>query len=373
MKTEVDARFADPHAEDAYWSNEQRKIKLEPLVQRCTCLCGGDLELTRRPTGTEDQWPWMLRCRVCGKWLTEETMMRRRKSLTRQFREGAALHPAIANRIENIVGGRPMDSKALMATSEAGMMARIERAKFPQALKPEEKKALALAAITYGFDPLMGELTIFQGRPYVSIDGRYRKAQETGKFDGVSSRPATEAERKEWSIPDGDYFFRAEVQVKGAAFPFVGWGRVLARETQGQGFKPTESNPQRMAEKRAEAQALRKAFSIPLPNAEDIGTENEPLEFQEIKTNPSTGEVIEAECREVPDEAKAKPARPSGLITDAQMVAFKGLDWNKIAAMKGCSAYTSLDVFCQFEAPGGLDALTEAQAAGWLARFKGAK
>lgn len=266
-----------------------------------------------------------------------------------------------------------MDSKALMATSEAGMMARIERAKFPQALKPEEKKALALAAITYGFDPLMGELTIFQGRPYVSIDGRYRKAQETGKFDGVSSRPATEAERKEWSIPDGDYFFRAEVQVKGAAFPFVGWGRVLARETQGQGFKPTESNPQRMAEKRAEAQALRKAFSIPLPNAEDIGTENEPLEFQEIKTNPSTGEVIEAECREVPDEAKAKPARPSGLITDAQMVAFKGLDWNKIAAMKGCSAYTSLDVFCQFEAPGGLDALTEAQAAGWLARFKGAK
>ena len=61
--------------------------------------------------------------------------------------------------------------------------------------------------ITYGFDPLMGEISIYQGRPYVSIDGRYRKAQETGNLDGVSTRPANKQEREDWQIPVGDFFF----------------------------------------------------------------------------------------------------------------------------------------------------------------------
>jgi len=43
----------------------------------------------------------------------------------------------------------------------------------------------------------------------------------------------------------------------------------------GQGFQPVQNNPQRMAEKRAEAQALRKAFHIPLPSIEDIGLPEE--------------------------------------------------------------------------------------------------
>jgi len=191
---------------------------------------------------------------------------------------------------------RKMDSTALTTMDKTTMLGRIEQARFPQQLTKQDKDLLAVAAISYGFDPLMKEISIFQGQPYISIDGRYRKAQETGLLDGVSTRPATKTEKVDWDIPDGDYFFRAEVRVKGASCPFVGWGRVFAGETMGgKGFKPVEKNPQRMAEKRAEAQALRKAFHIPLPSVEDIGAPEE-----NGKTDYIEGDIV----------PPAKPANP---------------------------------------------------------------
>jgi len=192
-----------------------------------------------------------------------------------------------------------MESKALQTMSETQMMERVNMARFPQDLTVADKKLLAQVAITYGFDPLMGEVSIYQGRPYVSIDGRYRKAQETGNLDGVESRPATKQEREDWQIPDGDYFFRGEVFVKGANHPFVAWGRVHHAETVGgKGFKPVEKNPQRMAEKRAEAQALRKAFHIPLPSIEDIGSPDYDVDSIAVEVDTTTGEIRQAVSHE---------------------------------------------------------------------------
>ena len=215
----------------------------------------------------------------------------------------------VAQNFERKQGGKPMKSTEIQKMTEGAMVERINAAKFPQELKPEEKRLLAMAAITYGFDPVMGELIIYQGRPFVSIDGRYRKARETGNLDGVTTRPATKQEREDWSIPEGDYFFRSDVKVKGMSLPLTGWGRVRAAESQGKGFKPIDTNPQRMAEKRAEAQALRKAFSIPLPSTEEIGGEAEEEAPKLLVTveppacpstssgqalaDPETGEVIE--------------------------------------------------------------------------------
>jgi hypothetical protein len=202
-----------------------------------------------------------------------------------------------------------MESKSLMTMPESKMIERVNMAKFPQDLTIPEKKLLARAAITYGFDPLMGEISIYQGRPFVSIDGRYRKAQETGLLDGVETRPANKQEKTDWEIPDGDYFFRSEVYVKGASRPFVGWGRVRASETVGgKGFKPVETNPQRMAEKRAEAQALRKAFHINLPSFEDIGSPDAEPQVR-VTVDQQTGEIMEGSTV----EPQARP--PTELIT----------------------------------------------------------
>uniref|UniRef100_A0A6M3IXD5 Uncharacterized protein n=1 Tax=viral metagenome TaxID=1070528 RepID=A0A6M3IXD5_9ZZZZ len=206
-----------------------------------------------------------------------------------------------------------MDSTALTTMDKTTMLARINQAKFPQDLTPVDKDLLAVAAITYGFDPIMKEISIYQGNPFISIDGRYRKAQESGLLDGVETRPANKQEREDWSIPVEDYFFRSEVFVKGAGRPFVGWGRVFAKEAlpgsrndPKSTFKPIQSNPQRMAEKRAEAQALRKAFHIPLPSIEDIGLPEYDIDSTAIEVNKDTGEIID---KPKAIEAKATPQK----------------------------------------------------------------
>ena len=89
----------------------------------------------------------------------------------------------------------------LVKMSDTEMMNRVNSARFPQELTPTDKKLLVLAAKTYGFDPIMGEISIFQGKPYVTIDGRRRKSQETGNYCGLKTRPATPPEREAWQIP----------------------------------------------------------------------------------------------------------------------------------------------------------------------------
>lgn len=183
-------------------------------------------------------------------------------------------------------GDTPMeDTVALQKYTPERMLARVNKAKFPKDLTVEERKLIARLAIDYGLDPLFGEIMVFQGKPYVTIDARRRKAQETGAYDGLKTRPATVAERQAWKIPEDDYFFHAEVFVKDSTHSFEGWGRVRAVETKPGSkaaeealFKPIQNNPQQMAEKRAEAQALRKAFHLPLPSAEDISTDGVVVE-----------------------------------------------------------------------------------------------
>ncbi len=220
----------------------------------------------------------------CGRDITHSTMTRHNQRYEKELRRGYG-----------------MKSTELMAMSKKEMLIRVGMAKFPKDLTVPEKELLAQAAITYGLDPIMGEITIYQGRPYISVDGRFRKAQEDPNFDGLESRPATKQERADYQIPEGDYFFRGDVYVKNISRPFTGWGRVRAAEINAKGeFKPIDTNPQRMTEKRAEIQALRKAFHIPLPSFEDIGTpeaENNHItvivdqQTGEIKDSPATSEA----------------------------------------------------------------------------------
>jgi len=196
-----------------------------------------------------------------------------------------------------------MDSKALMKLGEGGMLARIEQAGFPQALKAEEKAMVAEIALSYGLDPIMNELSIYQGRPYPTVNAWYRKSQETGLFDGMNSRPATKQERQERNAKEGDLLYCVEVWRKGSAHPFVGWGRVRAEETVGDKHLPIVKDPDRMAEKRGEMQGMRKAFSIPMP----------PRSFEEAidiyadvpdigKVDTKTGEVVEGEFTEIKEK-----------------------------------------------------------------------
>lgn len=255
--------FNDWAAEKAHDREMQR------IIDSCTCSeCGAGLINPLDPTTGKTTVK-------CSKDALHKGYIKQ-ASWAEAYRRGEAIPIHIANRIEKKIGGARMESKAIVKLTEDQMLSRIEKAKFPVELTLSEKKLLARAGLDYGFDPLMGELTIYQGQPYVSLAGRYRKALETGELDGVISRPATMEEYQAWRIPEGDYFFQVEVRKKGCAYPFVGWGRVreaevaAARSGRGKDFLPLATNPQQMAEKRAQAQALKKAFFIPFPSFEDI-------------------------------------------------------------------------------------------------------
>ena len=286
---------------------EMQNIALNPRYKCGDYECGGILTLAWG--GSLGYEGYILRCGNNVEHSTITKYDRKREEYMQEARDQSAI-----------------SSLALMKMSETEMVERVTKSKFVKDLTPPEKARLAIACVTYGLDPIMGELTIYQGNPFVTVDGRFRKAQETGKFDGISTRPATKQERDDWEIPEGDKFFRSEVFVKNVPHPFVGWGRVTAKEMkEANALTPLANHPHRICEKRADVQALRKAFSIPLPSAEFIGTPEERAETiikvegvgdvsketGEIKEQPASEPVIEVEFQEVTPEPELK-AKPKG-------------------------------------------------------------
>jgi len=256
----------------AYYPTDKEledSCKVLRLHSRCA-ECGGKLALRYDMDAHKDYL-------VCSENESHEGLRKKRPENLKQTRREIS-----------------MDSVALTKLGEPGMMQRIEMARFPQALKPEEKAMLATVALSYGLDPIMNELTIYQGRPYPTVNAWYRKSQETGLFDGMDSRPANEQERKERNAVEGDLLYRCEVWRRGASHPFVGWGRVRAEERKGSPHLPIVKESDRMAEKRAEMMAMRKAFSIPMPSI----TWEEAVEA-DITVDKGTGEIIEGEVKEV--------------------------------------------------------------------------
>lgn len=224
---------------------------------------------------TYDELQKLSRSHVCGKcgsgvtvaWIDNQYVLRCAKDLN---------HGTIANK-ERYPDYLKKEIYKSMTTqiskmSDQRMLKRIDAAKFPEQLTKEQKQVLARVALDYGLDPLMGELMIYQGKPFVSIDGRLRKANESGDFDGIESRPATQEERKARGTPEGNKLWKSEVFKKGCGHSFVGWGEIKAKEMNGNEHLPNTAWPDRMAEKRSQVMALRLAFYLPLPSIE------EPLE-----------------------------------------------------------------------------------------------
>lgn len=242
---------------------------------------------------------WILRCsaNVDHKTITD-------------YKKPTAQEEQVESEIRRIRG---MDTKALMKMNQTEMLARIAQAKFPKDLTAPERQLMAQVSISYGLDPLMNELMIYQGNPYPTINARYRKAQETDKFDGIDTRPATKEERTQRNAKEGDYLYRCEVWVKGASHPFVGWGRVRAAETKGSEHLPIVKDPDRQAEKRAEAMGLRKGFSMPVPfkSWEEFEEEKaeQAIKDEVIDVDPLTGEVIEPKGEKPKAQRKAPPKK----------------------------------------------------------------
>lgn len=207
--------------------------------------------------------------------------------------------------------GKPMTTQALTTYTEQQMVERVGMAKFPKDLTQVEKQVLARVAISYGLDPLMGELMIYQGAPCVRIEGRRRKAQETGQLLGITTRPMTQQERQDRNVKPEDFAGYAMVRraTAGQVAEFEGYRVIKAAEVaKADTHTPLFKWPQDMAEKRAEALALRRGFNVPLPSAEDFNVDDdEPPKATVRVVNCVTGEIKNGHAT-APEEGTPEPS-----------------------------------------------------------------
>lgn len=138
-------------------------------------------------------------------------------------------------------------------------------------LPKEQVESIIQTAKMVGLNPYLGHVVMYYGKPYVTEAGLLYHAHRSGKFDGLKSRPMTKEEREDYQIAEGEYAWIAEAYHTDTSVPFTGIGRARHDPSNpiARGSAVEPMHPQRMAEKRAEMQALRKAFPVGLPMLEE--------------------------------------------------------------------------------------------------------
>ena len=137
-------------------------------------------------------------------------------------------------------------------------------------LSPEAVKALTLYALKYGLDPFRGHVVLYHGAPYIGLDGYLYHANKLGKPFSLNSFPVLYEDRPNYFLEPGDHAWIAEVTMIETGAKFNGLGIVTKAEID----EPSKNNPNihkspvvakhpwQLTQKRAEWQAMRRAFPI---------------------------------------------------------------------------------------------------------------
>jgi len=152
-------------------------------------------------------------------------------------------------------------------------------------LTPETIRALVDYAHKYELDPYRGHVVLMYGKPYITLDGYLWHANRVNLPYKLSSRPLSDDERKTYQIPEGAHAFVSEVITEYANRSFTGLGIVTPDEMTEKSKRDktklaspvVAKYPWQLAQKRAEWQALRRAFPIGETQEEsNAGSGNNP-------------------------------------------------------------------------------------------------
>lgn len=237
-------------------------------------------------------------------------------------------------------------NRALALVDDSQVEALVARAAplWPKECTPQQKLMVARLALAYGLDPILGELTIYQGKPWITIDGRLRKAHESGKFRGiVEDRPATPEEYKALRCdPNNVYLWYCSVKHADWDKPNGAYGRViLAGPNAERESYVAKQRPHELARKRALWRALREAWPLNLPGLyedERISTngvhEPEPVEPGEAMPQAAATrgqlKAIHVMAREIFDsdeEYRADLQRAFGVTSAKDLTEFQARDY----------------------------------------------
>jgi len=154
----------------------------------------------------------------------------------------------------------PGSNGTALALSDKQIRTRLEVAKQPGYGLEEASSAqlnlIYLLCQRYRLDPLF-HITLYRGRPWVTIDGRIELAKRHPEYRGFRTRPLTKDEKVAWDYRPDDLVVECTISTNSWG-DITSRGKVTAQERQKN--TPVGSNPQEMAEKRAIARAARLAF-----------------------------------------------------------------------------------------------------------------
>lgn len=139
-----------------------------------------------------------------------------------------------------------------------------------QLLSPEQLHLLITWSDHLGLKAYLGHTCVFYGNPYVTIDGYYYLLAKRRSDIRVSTRPLIEQERITHRVGEDDHAWIAEGRDPRGNLIGNGLGIVTQEEIKGKSDKKMDqyrapvvhAHPQRMAEKRAEWQLLRKLIPL---------------------------------------------------------------------------------------------------------------
>lgn len=139
-----------------------------------------------------------------------------------------------------------------------------------EVLPPAVIEVLINYARKYRLDPERGHVVVMYSKPYITLDGYLYHANRSGIPYTLMSWPLDENAKKDFMINPEDYAWRAVVRFTGTEQAFTGLGIVTHDEMIATSEKKpgklrapvVAAHPWQLAQKRAEWQAMKRAFPI---------------------------------------------------------------------------------------------------------------
>lgn len=232
-------------------------------------------------TPLEVAWYGQERCWVlrCGEGHYPDAVTRQ-LSLTQEYKAGADVPSFIEDNIKKRQRRRVMKEIDKGVKSEFAMVPSTDLGT-GELLVPEVIKALVEYADKYHLDPERGHVVLMYSKPYITIDGYLYHARRTNVPYTLESRPLKENELKDYKAPENAHVWISKVKLTETGDEFVGYGVVTREEVEAKSPRDVTklrspvvaAHPQLLAQKRAEWQALRRAF--PIGETEEIKSETE--------------------------------------------------------------------------------------------------
>ena len=191
------------------------------------------------------------------------------RSLTEEYKQTDMPPGPVKDRVESGLTARRHTPVPARGEPMTALLPRVDL-ETGSALTQDQIKGLIAYAAEYGLDAYRGHVVMMHGKPYIGLDGYCYHATQVGRPYRLVSRPLKPEERPIYQVADGDYAWEARVIMDDGATELSGLGIVPQAEMTARSAKNPDhlrspvvaAHPWQIAQKRAEWQAMRRAFPI---------------------------------------------------------------------------------------------------------------